>query len=272
VGVQAASAVVIATEDFESYDMDNPFPGPAWMDVTVGDGNTYEPDASAQSTLSAGTQGLLAVDNDTTSTAPRGLIEFDPVLTGASATHNLRLTFDVNMVDADNLSNYLVRLVDTGQANNQIGPAMLLDRSDSSANPPVGGAGAVWVWDGPSNNDRFVLGVNDGTSNTDHGTPLTPDEWHRIVVDVFMADFQYQVTIDGGTISPLLDWVGAPVQLNRINLADNFASSPTNPNTAGRAIYFDNFLVERLAIPEPLSAVLMGIGVVLLGARRRFVG
>jgi hypothetical protein len=177
-------------------------------------------------------------------------MEFGPVSTGASAPYNLRLTFDVNMVDSGNLSNYLVRLNDTGDAQDQIGTALLLDRLDPNPDPDVGGAGAVWVWNGPSNADRFVLGVNDGTSNTDHGTALSTDAWHRIVVDVFMADFQYQVTIDGGTTSPRLDWIGQPAVLNRVRLADNFASTTSTFSPVGGEIYFDNFLVESVPFPE----------------------
>jgi hypothetical protein len=243
-GIQAASADVLLSEDFESYGGFNLFPAvPPWELPTVGEGNFFEPADFAQSTLSAGSQGLYVADNDTNGTFPRGKMEFGPVSTGASAPYNLRLTFDVNMVDPDNLNNYLVRLADTGDANNQIGPAMLLDRSDG-ANPPDGAAGAVWVFDGPSNANRFIIGVNDGTSSTDHGTALSTDEWHRIVVDVFMADFQYQVTIDGGTPSPLLNWIGQPAVLNRVRLADN------NPSGVGGEIYFDNFLVESVPFPE----------------------
>ncbi|MCC7350165.1 MAG: PEP-CTERM sorting domain-containing protein [Phycisphaerales bacterium] len=119
----------------------------------------------------------------------------------------------------------------------------------------------------------YKFRLNGDGNNTISGISSKPNFWYSFTIDLSFADKTYDVSVtDGtytGTASNVPFWydsVGYPVPgLNDIT----FRTTSSAGNYANTSGYIDNFSVEMIAVPEPASLSLLGLGLGALVMRRR---
>jgi hypothetical protein len=144
-------------------------------------------------------------------------------------------------------------------------------------NMPVAMIGDYWGYGGVAANvegmgygggDFFRLNGDNSLKVT--GITSSPGKWYTMTFDLSYTNKTYDVSITDGTSTgtktnvPFWSAAGAFSGLNDITFRT--ADTPNNPYESG---YFDNLSVELIAVPEPTSLTLIGLGLGALVMRRR---
>jgi len=144
-------------------------------------------------------------------------------------------------------------------------------------NMPVAAIGDYWGYGGVAANIEGMgygggsfFRLNGNNAITVPDITSSPGKWYTMTVDLSYANKTYDISItDGtstGTKTNVPFWTG-PSSFSGLNdITFRTGDTPSNPYESG---YFDNLSVELIAVPEPASLALLGMGLSALVMRRR---